>query len=155
MILEGNKKGKGTANFSKYHLSREDFYFYHHNNFRFAVNCTPDEDLEADLEAIAGDCKLDVTKNLAKNMRQLKANITKMCAYKAALEGIVCKKVTVIGFLVDYKSRHATKFTKMEFDLIQRLTTETLCEVGNVQDLQLEDAFVRCTQYLNKQHKLK
>lgn len=148
-ILDGNRKGKGTKNISLYHQSMEDFYFHHRDALGYAVNCTQMTDLDI-LEANAGDCKRDVTENLAKNLRQLKANITKtasMCLFKAAEQGHVCKKVSVTGFLVDYKLQQATHFTRMEFDLITNNTTLSTCEIGN-QELSIEEAFVRATEYL-------
>ena len=49
------------------------------------------------IEANAGDCKLDVSENLSRNLRQLKANT--FILLKAAEQGYVCKKVAITEFL--------------------------------------------------------
>ncbi len=130
IVINGNKKGAGIKKITRFHLSREDFHFYHQNNGRMdevhAVQCTPMMDDFDNLNAFAGDSKMDVTESREKNVRQLKANMTKtgaMCLHQAALAEKVCKKVNVIGFLADYKTNSATNILKMEFDLINRRTT--------------------------------
>ncbi len=148
MVLDGNKKGTGIKNISRFHLSKEDFYFYHINNGRMddlnVVQCTAlDDDIDStdddidSTDAFAGDSKLDAEKNINKNMRQLKANMTKtgaMCLYKAARSLKVIKTVNVIGFLADYRTRKAIKFMKIEFQLIPRQTKVNIVEVGHELD---------------------
>lgn len=160
MVIEGNKKGAGVKNISRFHLSKEDFYFYHVNNWTSeevdAVNVTPVNDID-ELDVLAGDSEIDVSKKLAKNERQLIANMTKsgaMRAHQSALNGKVCKKVNIVGFLADYKTECAKSIRRMEFDLLKGRTKLYNCKAGSVTAIPLETAFVSAAEYLRQKVQL-
>ena len=86
------------------------------------MNCTIIDDLDS-VDVVSEDSELDAEENEEKNVRQLKANMTKsasMCVFTAAKNGKVVKAVNVIGFLADCKTSTAKHVMKMQFDLISR-----------------------------------
>ena len=143
-VVSADEQSSTTHYYSRFSRSRQDFNFFHSScGMNGKLDAVAFSELDYfEVEAAAGDCKLS---SKSSDIWQLIANMVKTAAdvaYAAVKQDKLFIKITVYGFLVDYKEAKAKELHKLTFDFKEGGQRPTLikCESG---DLQIEDAAER------------
>ena len=152
----GEEKGTELEYYSRFHLSKEDFSFYHDSTFKSSGDLTATavvplpmemEGVEC-LEAGTGESKISTEE---KSQWQLVANMIKTSAdmaYGAVKSGKLFKKIVVYGLLVDYTERVTKKVMKLQMDFVARRSFLHVSK--HAESLTLEQSFLRVTEIMRQ-----